>query len=357
MCVIGVYRKSIPFNYDEMDNCFTRNKDGAGVMWNDGHTVHIRKGFMEKEKFIEFLKTLPVDCDRVIHCRIATAGKVSPECCHPFPVSPKYEEMRLLDTTVTWAFAHNGVLHSYNPQGGLTANYSDSMAFGKRMLNELLVRGLDLHDSLIEELLSSHIGYSKLAVMNKDNVSTIGDFEQSLTSKATYSNSSYKKQQYSRYGGYNYGSYGYYGYSSQYGDTCGATCMSTTQSTAGNTTPALTQTSVSNVKSPPLPVRLEIKFVLKDDVQTYDKDDIKVLLEGMLNDYDMTVSSIRVYDKVIFLVRAEIDEDLFKTYHFDKASEYDFYDTYAQRKLTGKIKVIKQGAAKKPKIKVLPKAR
>ncbi len=38
-------------------------------------------------KFNEFwnaVKDLPNDKDRVFHFRIATSGKVSPECCHPF---------------------------------------------------------------------------------------------------------------------------------------------------------------------------------------------------------------------------------------------------------------------------------
>ena len=54
--------------------------------------VHIRKGFMDFESFWNAVKDLPTDKDRVFHFRIATSGKISPECCHPFVLSDNLDK-------------------------------------------------------------------------------------------------------------------------------------------------------------------------------------------------------------------------------------------------------------------------
>lgn len=191
MCVIAVYKKGIKLNYAELKRCFINNPDGAGVMWQDEDSVHIRKGFMTQQDFFQFLKTLPTDVDRVIHCRIATSGKISQACCHPFPVTNDYKRMMATDIKVPVAFAHNGILTAYTPKNGLKAKISDTMVFGKKVLNHLYQMHVNLFDTVIDDMLQHTINTDKMVLMDSHHIVTLGTFITSEVSGAEYSNASY----------------------------------------------------------------------------------------------------------------------------------------------------------------------
>ena len=88
MCVIAYYPTGLLLDKKELENCFDVNGDGAGIMYYDAkkELVKIEKGFMNWKAFWKAVQHVPVDTERVFHFRIATAGAVSKECCHPFPV-------------------------------------------------------------------------------------------------------------------------------------------------------------------------------------------------------------------------------------------------------------------------------
>jgi hypothetical protein len=46
----------------------------------------------------------------IYHFRIATSGGISPENCHPFPISAKEEDLKSLTLSCKAAFVHNGIL-------------------------------------------------------------------------------------------------------------------------------------------------------------------------------------------------------------------------------------------------------
>lgn len=221
MCVIAFYPKGLPFNNGELKNCFKNNPDGAGVMWQDGGKVHIKKGFMKQKALFKFLKTLPTNVDRVLHFRIATSGKVSGACCHPFPVANDFKTMMQTEIEVPVAYAHNGVLTDYTPKEGMKSPFSDTMVFGKEVLDHLVQKHIDLFDPVIDVMIESTIDGDRMVIMNDHEVVTMGKFITSTVSGAQYSNGSYSYDR-SLWKSYTYGG-GYY-------DTCGYyhVCSNTT---------------------------------------------------------------------------------------------------------------------------------
>lgn len=211
MCVIAVYPKGLPFNNGELKQCFQNNPDGAGVMWQEKGKVHIKKGFMKQKSLLKFLKTLPTNVDRVIHFRIATSGKVSGACCHPFPVTGDFKQMMKTESVAPIAYAHNGILTDYTPKEGMKSPFSDTMIFGKEVLNHLLDTGIDLFDPVIDVMLEATIDGDRMVIMDDHEIITLGKFVTSETSGAQYSNTSYS---YSRN---LFKSYDYFGY---YDDPC-----------------------------------------------------------------------------------------------------------------------------------------
>lgn len=191
MCVIAVYPKSVKLNKEELKTCFASNPDGAGFMFNDGILVTIKKGFMDFASFWEEAEKLPENVDRVFHFRIATSGKISAACCHPFPITGDLKDMMLAETTCKMGFAHNGVLREFTPAGGMKATYSDSMKFGKDVLYPL---GTALNLLPVRNLIELYT-ISRFAIMTPCYVHMIGNFEQSRESGAFYSNDSYKPYQ------------------------------------------------------------------------------------------------------------------------------------------------------------------
>lgn len=87
MCVAIIVPpgKALP-NLDILTACEEVNKDGAGVAWIDGKVVRWCKGTDMHAEDIHEILAGKEDVPRFIHFRIATAGGVSDELCHPFPL-------------------------------------------------------------------------------------------------------------------------------------------------------------------------------------------------------------------------------------------------------------------------------
>ncbi len=207
MCIIAYYRKNLPLNKEELETCFENNPDGAGLMYQENKTVHIMKGFMDWDKFWEVAEKLPTNVDRVFHFRIATSGKVSPGICHPFPICNDYKRMKLIDSYTNMGLAHNGVMYNYTPTKGIKDDKSDTMVFTKEIVYEL-DEGRLIKNPAIRQLIDESQS-SRFAIMDSEETYLIGDFEQSDTSKAIYSNSAYKESKIVAYCGYGnyYGGY------------------------------------------------------------------------------------------------------------------------------------------------------
>lgn len=192
MCIIAVYEKGLVLNENELKTCFQNNPDGAGLMYQKNGKVRIEKGFMTWEGFWHTAKQLPVDVDRVFHFRIATSGKISTACCHPFPVCDDYKKMSLANCTVNMGFAHNGVLNDFEPPKGMKSTYSDSMKFGKEVLYPL---GKLLNERSVRDFIELYTT-SRFAIMTPKKTYMVGIWEQSRESGAFYSNDTFDCHEY-----------------------------------------------------------------------------------------------------------------------------------------------------------------
>lgn len=160
MCIIAYVRKGIAMSDADIMDCFEANPDGAGVMWKKDNKspIQIQKGFMSVDALLKAWHKIPKSCERAIHCRIATSGRVSTACCHPFPIRPKTTAMRSLKDEAEMAFMHNGTFPYCTPKQGIKSEYSDSMLFASRYLYPLR-NDLDRKEilDLIEESSSSRL--------------------------------------------------------------------------------------------------------------------------------------------------------------------------------------------------------
>ena len=192
MCIIVAKETNVAMPDEEtLRRCFMSNPDGAGFMWADGKIVHIRKGFMKFDDFMDALDTEIPEDERtdtaiVMHFRIATHGKVQPGCCHPFPLTDDKKQMAATSTKSRFGVAHNGVI------AGRTTNdnWSDSMDFIAYVMTPLMrMNPSFMHNSNALDLLDGACD-SKLAIMdNSGEIATVGHFYED--DGVMYSNTSY----------------------------------------------------------------------------------------------------------------------------------------------------------------------
>lgn len=189
MCIIAYAKQGIEIEEHVIRTMFEDNPDGAGIMWKPfGSTnVEIRKGFMDVESLLKAWRKIPVECEKAIHCRIATSGKISKGCCHPFPVRPKTDMMKKAVDKCYMALMHNGVIRQCTPKNGMKAICSDTMVFAAKYLYPLQKQ---IDKECVQDLLETFAA-SRLLIM-RANAPTImlGDWVEDKG--VYYSNTSYK---------------------------------------------------------------------------------------------------------------------------------------------------------------------
>lgn len=176
--------------------CWLNNPDGAGYMYPSNNQVIIKKGFM---KFDEFYKNLMYDymryskdTDFVLHFRISTQGGVNKQCCHPFPLSRKMEDLKCTRARSPIGIAHNGIidLTSEGYYARNTITYSDTMKFITDYLSLIIKDRLFYEDQDTLDLIE-RLADSKLAIMDSTGHTTlIGEFKKD--NGIYYSNEYYK---------------------------------------------------------------------------------------------------------------------------------------------------------------------
>lgn len=116
MCIIVAKAKGIKMpDGKTLLRCFEHNPDGAGVMWAEQGTVHIKKGFMSYTEFDSFINKLGnrlnlTDTALVMHFRIKTHGSTNPQSTHPYPISRKISHLKRTSFTTDVGVAHNGII-------------------------------------------------------------------------------------------------------------------------------------------------------------------------------------------------------------------------------------------------------
>lgn len=209
MCVIAAKPEGIPMPTDErIEDMWYANPDGAGFMYADKGYVHIRKGFMTLDKFMEAIEELRSKHDLtklalVMHFRITTHGGTKPENCHPFPISDSTGMLSKLDLKVPLGVAHNGIIN-ITPRAGI----SDTMEYIATQLAPLSRAVPDFYknEDLMEMI--NNATRSRLAFLTKKGgIYTVGDFYEE--DGVLYSN---KNFMWSGRRSFSYGCYDYPGY-------------------------------------------------------------------------------------------------------------------------------------------------
>ena len=171
MCIVVIKPKGYDLPSKAMlKTCFRANPDGAGIMYAQDGIVNIQKGFMGFRGFWKYHQDMMFGKrDSIVyHFRIATAGGVSPETSHPFPISNDLNMLSAVSSTDTLAVAHNGVIPIKTDKG-----LSDTMSFIKDIIfpvkSDLLKR-----KKPIFQLIEMGTRGSKLAFMygNGDVITT-----------------------------------------------------------------------------------------------------------------------------------------------------------------------------------------
>jgi hypothetical protein len=168
MCIIAVKPAELELDLNILENCWNNNPHGAGYMLLHKGSVHIIKGFMELESFLEYterrLQYLQ-DHTVVFHFRIATSGLTNPANCHPFPVTANARDRARTHIATTAAIVHNGIV----PKLG-TAVYSDTFQLAKLLA--------DMKPKKRVRYLSRLGTYNKFVLMTQNKTTLCGEFEE-----------------------------------------------------------------------------------------------------------------------------------------------------------------------------------
>lgn len=209
MCIIGIAHERM-LTENEIRNCFTNNKDGAGIAWSteDGK-VHVQKGFMDVESLLNYYLAVDIPLPHVIHFRTATSGDVSREMCHPYRITPMSELVVEEDTEHPVLF-HNGVIFDWKNLllNMVTSKQIDAMPKGPMNDTRMaaIMASIPTIGPDIFEVLSG-----KFVMITPDgNVTRWGQFDDA--DGVLFSNDAYKRVVYVYgNGACNYGQNDYYG--------------------------------------------------------------------------------------------------------------------------------------------------
>ncbi len=179
MCIIAAKPAGIKMPTEEqLEIMWFHNPDGAGIMYAKDERVYIDKGYMTLSSFLTRIKEIQktVDLDTipaVLHFRIASAGGIKPENCHPFPVTSSEKVIRDLQCTAKVGVAHNGTIHGYG-----NSVLSDTMQYIIRQIHPLSCAVPDFwqNRAALETIVNSTKGCWMVLLTGEGDLITIGDF-------------------------------------------------------------------------------------------------------------------------------------------------------------------------------------
>ena len=162
MCILAVATAGAVFSRSTLEDMFYANSDGAGWAYARNGLIYYSKGYTSVGKFIKAVQKLPLDCERMVHCRIGTHGGITKELTHPFPVSRDYRVMERLNGTLSrgYILAHNGILNNFTPD----KLHSDTEELVRCLAN---IKG-DIMDEGMRDLINALIKGSRVAILNTD---------------------------------------------------------------------------------------------------------------------------------------------------------------------------------------------
>lgn len=103
MCIAIHKPAGVKLSAEVYNECFTRNREGAGMAYVEGGELKVSKGFFNAAAAIEEIRKHE-EGEMLIHFRIQTHGLVNEDNCHPFlHNSEKFPDFQ-------FAMMHNGTL-------------------------------------------------------------------------------------------------------------------------------------------------------------------------------------------------------------------------------------------------------
>lgn len=210
MCIIVAKNKGVALPTKKtLEQCFERNKDGAGIMYVKNNKVIIEKGLMTFQDFYKKLKSIKKEFGGdltnkalVMHFRIGTHGKNDKATTHPFPISNNFDDLRATYFETDLGMVHNGIMSFYNYDRTL----SDTQSFIKDYVSVFkeLNKKFYLNNKVMEIISNeANISSNKLCFLdNKENIYWYGD--KVIDNGVIYSNTTYKPYTYKSYRNYSY---------------------------------------------------------------------------------------------------------------------------------------------------------
>lgn len=183
MCIAISKPQGFTLTDETLQECWTRNPDGAGFMYVENKQLQIIKGLMTFEAFkLAYEPHREAAC--VLHFRIKTHGKTNEENTHPF----------LIDKGL--GMVHNGILSTVDTTSDQTM--SDTYHFTQTHLHRFRRDNKRFYlNPVYKTILESFIGYSKLIFMdNQGNVEIFNESKGVWDSGCWFSNTSYKTYEY-----------------------------------------------------------------------------------------------------------------------------------------------------------------
>lgn len=196
MCIIVAKNKGFDLPKKSiLQNCFTSNPDGSGIMYTKNNQVVIDKGYMTFNSLWKRLEKLKKEIDVintpiVLHFRIGTSGAYDKSNTHPFELTNQDNKLLKLKNTVNIGIAHNGVISAYEDSKNTTLN--DTQLFIKKFLYPLYKLNNKFYENKeIQEIIRT-VTKSKFAFLTGNgSLLLIGDFIEE--NGIYYSNTSYQE--------------------------------------------------------------------------------------------------------------------------------------------------------------------
>lgn len=165
MCIAALLKPGANLSDSTIHQMFRANQDGAGLAYVKSFggkpEVVIKKGFFRSQTLVDELRKAQELADKdspiIVHCRIATQGRITTDNCHPFPVK-------------NGALIHNGGMW-YGM--GRTAERSDTREFCSRMFNNMVYEDLvfnveRLNKALLNNKLVMLFNDKRYVILNED---------------------------------------------------------------------------------------------------------------------------------------------------------------------------------------------
>lgn len=179
MCVIAYFpKKAKEPKRTDLKAMWSKNPDGAGMMWIEKDGVHYSKGYFDFEEFYKDFLIIKRDYnfECAVHFRIATSGGVNQEMCHPFPLTNDTKKLKALWGKTNCAIMHNGILPIDTPHKDLndTCEFIINKMYPFYRKNHKFFFNLTKAKKDIFE--TNDLAHNKLLLFDKNGVKTFGSW-------------------------------------------------------------------------------------------------------------------------------------------------------------------------------------